>query len=107
MNINQLPSPSNSNEQKEKIDYEKLWQFFQDDEDRTNEIEASNSNVFMGPVPNRDPDSKDGPKNWVQINGPDEYPYQYCKKKEDLPGWVSDFFVEGGTIEDINKAIGK
>ena len=82
------------------IDYDKLWEYFQERQGK--DIYASNVDIYLGSIPQM---SDEGAPFWVEINGPNEYPYQYCKNKKDLPELVNDFITEGGTLSDITKEI--
>ena len=86
------------------VNYDQLWDFFQEADGR--DIYASQADIYLGSIPKKGNDDESSQKCWVCINGPeDSYPYQYCKKREDLPEMVKDFFSEGGSIEDINRKL--
>ena len=88
-----------SNLDNEEIFYDQLWNYLQLSEGQ--EIYSSKSDVFLGSF------SLEENQIWVQINGPDEYHYSYCKNREDLESIVNDFLGEGGSIADIISVIGK
>jgi len=86
------------------INYDQLWDYFQEEDGI--DIYASDSPLYIGSIRNQDINDKSGQKCWVCINGPEEYyPYDYCKKREDLPEIVEGFISEGGSIEDIKSEL--
>ena len=96
MDLMDEPSPQSTRDSE--VNYDALWQYFQDGGcDIWNESES----LYLGSL---DPGPQGG-DCIIEVNGPKEYGISYCKNRDDLPRLVQDFVRYGGTISSIKKAL--
>lgn len=88
--------PQNKNDLE--IDYDALWQYFQDG---GGDIWNEGESVYLGSL---DP-GPEGGDYFIEVNGPREYGVEFCKNRDDLPRLVQDFVKNGGTVSSIKKAM--
>ena len=96
MDLTDIPSPQGKRDSE--INYDALWQYFQNGGcDIWNESES----LYLGSL---DPGPQGG-DYIIEVNGPREYGIDFCKNRDDLPRLVEDFVRYGGTASSIKKAL--